>query len=138
MLHSRRPSSSAAVDHRRRVIDAARLEQRARAVAAGREQPDLAQRLRLLGDLRLALAEQRGELADGQLLFGTQREQAQPILVSEETEQICTRGQHDDCIYSIIRMNARCKYMWQILNVRVRRLGAFDLPGRTPTIKRAQ
>ena len=95
------------VDHRR-PRRACGAEQRARAVAARGEQADLAQRLRLLGDLRLALAEQRGELADGQLLLGAQREQAQPVLVSEETEQIGARGdRHISPIYSIMRMMAR-------------------------------
>jgi len=92
-----------AEDH---VRGGAGAEQGPRAVAARREQARLAQRLRLLGDLRLALPDQRGELADGQLLLGAQGEQAQPILISEEPEQVHARRLHTRSLYSIMRMMA--------------------------------
>ena len=81
------------IDHR--VVIELGLEQRARAVAPGGEQADFAQRLRFFRDLRLALAEQRRELANRQLLFGAQCEEPQPIFVAEEAEQICAMRLHE-------------------------------------------
>jgi hypothetical protein len=82
----RQPVAHRGFDHRiRRRL---RPQQRPVAIAPGRHQSDLAERLRLLRDLRLALAEQRRELADGQFILGTQREQTQPVFVSEEAEEV--------------------------------------------------
>ncbi len=71
------------------------------------QQADLAQRLGLLGDLRLALAEELRELADRQLLLGAQREQPQAILVARggETDLRVPRL-HLTVYILIIRMKA--------------------------------
>jgi hypothetical protein len=75
------------------------LEQGPGAVFSRGEEARFAERLRLFGHLRLALAQELGELADRQLFLRTEGEQAQPILVAEESEQICASGQHDlSCI----------------------------------------
>jgi hypothetical protein len=63
----------------------------------------------------LALAEQRGELANGQFFFGTQREQTQPVFVSEETEQVCAWSElHEPLFILECALMQDGKYMWQI------------------------
>jgi hypothetical protein len=91
-----------------------RAQQRPRAIATRRQQPDLAQRLRLLGDLGLALGEQRCELAHGQLVLRAQRQQAQAVLVSEETKQVGTGSKHHDVLYiPSCAWKQYAKYTWQ-------------------------
>ena len=80
-----------ALDQRARDVGAAAVlgeaEERPRAFAEALDQPGLGQQLEMARDARLRLAQDVGEIGDGQLGLGQQREHAQPRLLAGRLER---------------------------------------------------
>jgi hypothetical protein len=70
------------------VIGCAKRQIHARPVAAGVEESRISEWSCFLRDLWLALAQELGELRDGQRVFGRERQDAEPALVGEQPEEV--------------------------------------------------
>ena len=77
----------------RRVVREA--DERPRALAAVAQETRMPERRRVPRDVRLALLQQLGELADAQLLLGSEREQPQPRGLGEHPIELPALGRRD-------------------------------------------